>query len=148
MIRLRIRKTPGEGNVLRLVSAFLCGLLLGLLGSRLGSSMHNVVPFLLFPLLVGGAAALTISARHPRPYLMALGTGLVGWAGITCYLLIQQAGSASTPCTPGNCDPATVLRMLLTLYLLAGFVLTALAALASCIATRFLRRKREPEFPH
>ncbi|HEY1351911.1 MAG TPA: hypothetical protein VGF67_20010 [Ktedonobacteraceae bacterium] len=142
MIRLRIR----QGHALRLVSAFLCGLLSGFLADKPGSNMQNVVLFLLFPLLVGGAAALTISVRHPRPYLMALGTGLVGRAGITCSLRRQVLPAHPAPW--GNCGPANVLRMLLIVYLLAGFALAAPGALASCLATRYVRRSREPGFPH
>lgn len=143
MIWLRIRKTLGDGSAVRLTGALLCGLLLGFVGSKVGAGMQNVVPFLLFPLLVGGAAALTIGIRTVRPYLMALYTGLCCWVGITIYLLVQLAGSAA--CTAGNCSSSTVLTTLLILYLLAGFVLVTLGSLATCATTRYIRRSREPE---
>lgn len=142
MIWPRIRQTLSDGRAVRLAGALLCGLLLGFAGNKIGTGMQNVVPFLLFPLLVGGAAALTIGARAGRPYLMALCTGLCCWVGITIYLLVQLAGSA--PCTPGTCSLTTVLKTLLTLYLLAGFILVALGSLATCATTRYLRRSRDP----
>lgn len=147
MLWLRIRKTLDDGTVPRLVSAFLCGLLLGFLSQKVGSGMQNIVPFLLFPLLVGAAAAPTIGVRNPRPYLMTLCTGLLCWTGIVCYLLIAQAGTPSAACSAGNCEPATVLKTLLVVYLLAGFLPVALSSLAACVAMRYLRRNRGPEFP-
>jgi hypothetical protein len=146
MIWLRIRKTIGDGSTaIRLAGAFLCGLLLGFLGSKVGSALQNVVPFLLFPLLVGGVAALTIGSQNARPYLMALYTGLICWAGITLYLFFQQAGAAA--CIPGNCGPSTVLKALLMVYLLVGFVLAAPSSLATCAAIRYIRRRQEHELP-
>lgn len=147
MLWPHIRKTFGDGRTaIRLASAFFCGLLLGFLGSKLGSNLQNVVPFLLFPLLVGGVAALTISAHNARPYLMTLYTGLVCWAGITLFLFLQQAGTAT--CPPGNCGSSAVLRAVLTVYLLIGFVLAVPSSLATCAALRYIRRRRDHEFPH
>ena len=150
MIQLRIRKIFGDGSALRLVLAFLCGLLLGFLGGRIGAGMQNVVPFLLFPLLIGIAAALTITARNTRPYFMAVCTGLLCWVGITLYLLIQSGQTANAPCTLGNCGTSTVLMTLLFLYLLAGLVLVAVSAFATCAVMRYVRRMREPgrDLPH
>ncbi len=150
MIQLRIRKLFGDGSAIRLIIAFLCGLLLGFLGSKIGAGMQNVVPFLLFPLLIGFAAALTVGARNARPYLMAMGTGLFCWVGITLYLLIQSGQAANTPCPLGNCGTSSVLMTLLFLYLLAGLVLVAVSAFASCAVMRYVRRMREPErdLPH
>jgi hypothetical protein len=147
MIWLRIRKTFGDGSTaIRLASAFLCGLLLGFLGSKIGSGLQNVVPFLLFPPLVGGVAALTIGAHNARPYLMALYTGLVCWAGITLYLFLQPAGAAV--CASGSCSSSAVLRAVLMIYLLTGFVLAAPSSLATCAALRYIRRRRAQELPH
>ncbi len=147
---LRIRKIFGDGSAIRLVIAFLCGLLLGFLGSKIGGDMQNVVPFLLFPLLIGIVAALTISARNARPYLMALCTGLLCWIGITIYLLVQSAQAANTSCTLGNCGTSTVLTSLLILYLLAGLVVVAISSLLTCAVIRYVRRSREPRhgLPH
>jgi nucleoside recognition membrane protein YjiH len=141
---LRIRKIFGDGSAIRLVIALLCGLLLGFLGGKIGAGMQNVVPFLLFPLLIGIAAALTISARNARPYLMAMCTGLLCWLGITISLLVQSGQAAHTPCPLGNCGTSTVLMSLLVLYLLAGLVIVAVCSLAACAVMRYVRRSREP----
>jgi hypothetical protein len=147
---LRIRKIFGDGSAIRLVIAFLCGLLLGFLGGKIGAGMQNVVPFLLFPLLIGIAAALTVSARNARPYLMAMCTGLLCWLGITISLLVQSGQAANTPCPLGNCGTSTVLMSLLVLYLLAGLVIVAVCSLLACAVMRYVRRSREPghDLPH
>lgn len=139
---IRLRKMLGDGGAVRLAVAFICGLLLGFLASKIGAGMQNVVPFLLFPLLVGIVGALSVGARNPRPYMMALGTGLLAWIGISVYLLIVDGQVAFNLCTAGACNTSSVLASLLTVYLLVGLVAVALAALITSVIARYARRER------
>lgn len=152
---IRLRKMFGEGRAVRLVLAFVCGLLLGFLASKVGGGMQNVVPFLLFPLMIGIVSALTISAQNPRPYKMALGTGLLTWFGVGLYLLIMAGRAPASPlpiCMTGNCTSGGVLTSLLIVYLLLGLALVALAACVTSAIARYAyaRRERslEPRLPH
>lgn len=143
---VRLRKMFGDGSAVRLILAFACGLLLGFLASKIGADVQNIVPFLLFPLLVGIASALTIGARNPHPHRTALGSGLLAWIGIGVYLLIAT-GQTSTraACTAGSCASTGVLASLLLVYLLVGLVLVALSALVTSAIARYTRRERNPE---
>lgn len=152
---IRLRKMFGDGSAVRLIIAFVCGLLLGFLASKIGGEMQNVVPFLLFPLMIGIVSALTIRAQNPRPYKMALGTGLLTWLGVGLYLLIMAGRTSASPlpiCMTGNCSSSGVLTSLLTVYLLLGLALVALAAgVTSAIARYAYARKErdlEPRLPH
>lgn len=152
---LRLRKMLGNGSAVRLVIAFACGLLLGFLANKIGGEMQNVVPFLLFPLMIGIVSALTISAQNPRPYKMALGTGLLTWLGVGLYLLIMAVRAPASPlpiCTTGNCTSSGVLTSLLIVYLLLGL---ALVVLATCVTSAIARyayarkeRSLESRLPH
>lgn len=150
---IQLRKMFGGRSAPRLIIAFACGLLLGFLASKIGGGMQNVVPFLLFPLLIGIVSALTVRASNARPYKLALGTGLLTWIGIGIYLLVV-AGRAQTYtlCTTGNCTPTGVLASLLIVYLLLGLALVALASCVTSAVSRYayVRRERrlEPRLPH
>src|SRR5437879_1212900 len=105
---IQLRTFLGNGRVvIRLTIAFLIGLLLGLLAGKVGAGMQNLVPFLLFPLLIGVASAFTVSTRKPHPYLIALCTGLMAWGGAGVYLLIMAAQTSLAPCTTRSCGSTT-----------------------------------------
>ncbi len=150
---IRLRTMFGERSAPRLVIAFACGLLLGFLASKIGGGMQNIVPFLLFPLLIGIAGALTVRASNARPYKLALGTGLFTWIGIGIYLLIVAVRAPTyTLCTTGNCTSTGVLASLLVVYLLLGLALVALASCVTSAVSRYAHvrreRKLEPRLPH
>ena len=140
---MQARKILGNGMAIRLVIAFVLGLLLGFLSSKVGAALRNVVPFLLFPLLIGIAGVFTVSTRNPHPHLAALGTGLLNWLGVGLYVLVSAGPTPPAPCTTGNCSAPTVLMALLMVYVLAGLVLVALSALITSALVRYLRRVRK-----
>ena len=117
------RKFLGNGMAIRLVVAFALGLLLGFLGSKVGAALQNVVPFLLFPLLIGIAGVFTVGVRNPHPHRAALGTGLLAWIGIGVYVLVSAGRMPLAPCTIGSCSAPGVLMALLIVYVLVGLIL-------------------------
>ncbi|HEX7737033.1 MAG TPA: hypothetical protein VF458_19465 [Ktedonobacteraceae bacterium] len=136
---LRLRSFFRNGRAIRLIIAFFVGLLLGVIAGKLGADVQNILPFLLFPLLIGALSAFTVSLRKLHPHLLTLGTGLLAWGGIGVSLLILTAQAALAPCTPGSCSSTTSaeLSSLLIVYLLLGLVLVA----ASALITSFLLRR-------
>jgi hypothetical protein len=141
---INIKKITGNANNIRLAVAFVAGLLLGIPADRVGAGLQNVVPYLLFPFLLGIAGAFTIGAKNPRPYLMALGTGLAAWVGISIYLALEAGRTAPNACTVGTCGTTAVLMALLTFYLLAGLVLVAIGSLLTSTILRYYRQERDP----
>jgi hypothetical protein len=139
---IQTRKFLGNGMAIRLAIAFVLGLLLGFLGSKIGAGMRNVIPFLLFPLLIGIAGVFTVGARNPHPHLAALGTGLLAWVGTSIYVLIFAARMPLTSCTGGSCGSSNVLMTLLIIYVLVGLVLVTLGALITSAIVRYSRRAR------
>lgn len=145
---MRIRTFISPRSLVRMGIALLLGLLLGFLAGNIGAGMRNVVPFLLFPLLIGVASAFTVGARNSRPHLATLGTGLAGWIGVSISLLILAGRSTPVACTATGCGSpnSSVLISLLIAYVLAGLLLTALGALITSAVLKSLRG--EPPPPH
>ena len=145
---MRIRTFISPRSLVRPGIALLLGLLLGFLAGNIGAGLQNVVPFLLFPLLVGVASAFTVRARNSRPYVSTLGTGLPGWIGVSIALLILAGRSTPTACTATGCGSpnSSVLTSLLVVYVLVGLILTALGALITSAVLKSLRSEQPP--PH
>ena len=141
---IQLRAFLNNGRVIRLIIAFLVGLPLGVLAGKIGTSVQNVLPFVLFPLLIGAISAFTVSSRKQHPHLLTLGTALLAWGGVGVSLLVMTAQAALTPCTGGNCLSTTssVLSSLLIFYLLAGLILVAASALPTSILLRRFRQTR------
>jgi hypothetical protein len=139
---IQIRAFFSNGRAIHLIAAFLVGLPIGLLATKAGTGIQNVVPFLLFPLLIGVISAFTVNIRQQHPHLLALGTALLAWGGIGVSLLIMTAQAVLTPCTAGMCSSTTarVLPSLLIIYLLLGLILVAIGALISSLLWRSFRR--------
>jgi len=143
-IMLQLRAFLSNGRAIRLVIAFLVGLPLGVLAGKVGTSLQNLVPFLLFPLVLGALSAFTVSARNHHPHLPVLGTALLAWGGVGVSLLVMTAQTALAPCNGGICSSTTssVLTSLLIFYLLGGLVLVALSSSITSVLLHRLRRRR------
>jgi len=141
---LRLRSFFRNGRAIRLIIAFLVGLLLGVIAGKIGAGLQNVLPFLLFPLLIGTISAFTVSLRKLHPHLLTLGTGLLTWGGVGVSLLILTAQATLAPCTPSNCSStaSTTLSSLLIVYLLLGLALVAMSALITSVLLRRFRHGR------
>ena len=140
---LQLRAFLSNGRAIRLVIAFLVGLPLGVLAGKVGTSLQNLVPFLLFPLVLGALSAFTVSARNHHPHLPVLGTALLAWGGVGVSLLVMTAQTALAPCNSGACSStSSVLTSLLIFYLLGGLVLVALSSLITSVLLHRLRRIR------
>lgn len=117
--------------IIRLTVAMGAGLLLGLIVSKVGAKIQNVVPYLLFPLITGSLAALTASEQRPRPVMLGLASALAVWFGVSAYLLVwlaQQPGQVT--CGLGACTTiAPVSESLVTFYVLIGFVFSVAGSL-------------------
>lgn len=145
---MRIRSFIGHGNVIRLGLALLLGLPLGFLANKIGAGMQNLIPFLLFPLLIGIGSPFTIGARNPHPYVMSVGTGLLVWGGIAVFLLVMAGQTSPVTCASGSCGMTnpTVLTSLLIAYLLIGLIIVGLSALVTSTLARHVRQARK--LPH
>lgn len=141
---LQLRAFLSNGRTIRFVIAFFVGLPLGILAGKIGANLQNLVPFLLFPLLLGIGGAFTVGMRQPHPHLLALGTGLLAWGGVGVSLLIMTGQEAMTPCVAGNCNSTmdSLLASLLIFYLLLGLFLVSLSALMTSVLLRRLRQTR------
>ena len=100
---MQFKKVIGKAGGVRLAVAFVVGLLLGMLAGKIGVGLQNLLPYLLFPLLVGMAGAFTVRLEKTHHYLVALATGLVSWAGISLYLSLFVARTIPDVCTIGTC---------------------------------------------
>ncbi len=140
------RRIMGRGTAIRLVGAFVVGLLLGFLASKLGAGVQNLLPLLLFPLFIGIAGALITGAQQRHPHLVALGRGLAAWLGVSIYLLAFAGHQSGATCTAGNCGSANVLASLLFLYVLAGLIPIALGSLVTSALARYFSRPRPKAF--
>jgi hypothetical protein len=138
---MQFKKIIGRAGGIRLAVAFVAGLLFGLIAAQVGMGLQNLLPYLLFPLLIGVAGAFTVRATNPHPYLVALATSLVGWAGISLYLTLLAARTPRS-CSVGVCT-VDVLKDLLSLYLAVGFVLVALASMLTSTTLRYYYLRRE-----
>ncbi len=138
----RRRITSNGGAVLRVIGAFVAGLLLGWLASKIGAGVQNVLPLLLFPLLIGIAGVFTIGTRQRHPYLVALGSSLIAWIGVGTYFLASAGHGTSAACASEGCGNEKVITSLLILYFLVGLIPLALGSLITSVVTRFLRRSR------
>jgi hypothetical protein len=131
--------------IIRLTVAMGAGLLLGLIVSKIGAKIQNVVPYLLFPLLTGGLAALTAGEQRPRPVMSGLASALAVWFGVGLYLLVwlaQQPGQVT--CGLGACTTiASVSGSLVTFYVLLGFVLSVMGALLASLLYLLVRTLRK-----
>ena len=141
---MQIRAFLSNGRAIRLMLAFLIGVPLGILADKVGMDLQNLVPFLLFPFVIGVLSAFTVRIRQQHPHLLALGTGLLAWGGIGVSLLVMTAQATLAPCTAGACGSTTanVLTSLLIFYLLIGLILVTPGAL---ITSLLLRRFRRPD---
>jgi hypothetical protein len=141
---IQLRAFLHNGRAIRLVIAFLIGLPFGVLAGKVVNEVQNVLPFLLFPLLVGAICALTVRARQPHPHQMSLGTGLLAWGGIGVALIAMTVQAALTPCTAGMCSSTTssLLGSLLIFYLLLGLLPVTVGALLTSILLRRFRQTR------
>ena len=139
---MQIRAFLSNSRAIRLIIAFLVGLPIGILASKVGAGLQNLVPFLLFPFAIGVLSAFTVSIRKQHPYLLTVGTALLAWGGIGVSLLVMTAQAALTPCAVGTCSStaARVLPSLLIFYLLLGLILVTVGALIASILRRYLRR--------
>lgn len=139
---IQLRAFLNNGRAIRLMIAFLVGLPLGVLAGNVSTSVQNILPFLLFPLLVGAISAFTVSSSKPHPHLLTLGTALLAWGGVGVSLLVMTAQEALTPCAGGSCGSTTssMLSSLLIFYLPIGLILVALGAL---LISTLLRRFRQ-----
>lgn len=133
-----------NGRTIRLVIAFLVGLLLGFFAYGISTDLQNLLPFVLFPFLIGVAGACTVSGRNPHPHLLALGTGLLIWGGVGVSLLILTVYVALAPCGGENCGSTTssILASLLIFYLLGGLALVTAGSLLTSGLLRRFRRTR------
>ena len=141
----QFNKIIGKAGSIRLAVALVVGLGLGVLAGKVGA-VPNLVPYLLFPILVGLVGAFTVGTKNLRFHLVALATGLVGWVGISIYLSVLGARMASGSCAGGTCGTMSVLMDLLALYLAAGFVLVALSSLITSTVLRYYRVGRSERF--
>jgi hypothetical protein len=141
---LQLRAFLSNGRTIRLIIAFLVGLPLGILAGKIGGNLQNLVPFLLFPLILGIGSAFTVSMRQPHPHLLALGTGVLAWGGVGVSLLIMTGQEAMTPCAAGSCNSTmnSMLASLLIFYLLLGLLLVSLSALITSVLLRRIRQTR------
>ena len=141
---IQLRAFLNNGRTIRLLLAFLVGLPLGIIASKVGTNLQNVIPFVLFPLVIGALSAFTVGARKQHPHLLTLGTGLLAWGGIGVSLLVMTAQAALTPCTAGSCSSTTssLLSALLIFYLLSGLILVTLGALITSFLLRRFRQTR------
>ncbi len=139
---MQIRPFFRNGRTTRLIIAFLIGIPLGVLAGKIGAGLQNIIPFLLFPPVIGAICAFTVGTRKLHPHLLALGTALLAWGGVGVSLLVMTAQAALTPCTTGSCSSTTtsVLSSLLIFYLLIGLALVALGALITSILLRRFRQ--------
>lgn len=139
---MQVRAFFSNGRAIRLTIAFLIGIPLGILAGKVGTGLQNLVPFLLFPLVIGVLSAFTVSTRKQHPHLLALGTALLAWGGIGVSLLVMTAQATLKPCTFGTCSSTTasVLTSLLIFYLLIGLPLVAPGALITSVLLRHFRR--------
>jgi hypothetical protein len=133
-----------NGRAIRLIIAFLVGIPLGVFAGKVGTGLQNVIPYLLFPLLIGAICAFTVGRRKQHPHLLTLGTGLLTWGGIGVSLVIMTAQATLTPCNGGSCASSTtsLLGSLLIFYLPIGLILVALGALTTSILLRRFRQVR------
>jgi hypothetical protein len=115
-----VQSIIGRAGVIRLILAFIAGLLLGLLANRLAAGWQNVVPYLLFPVVIGIAGALSVSTRRRRFYIRALRTGLAAWVGISLDLAVLAASLGPQSCTIGSCDATVIQTALLAFYVPLG----------------------------
>ena len=143
---MRFKTIIGKAGVIRLVVAFIAGLLFGMLAGRFGIGLQNLIPYLLFPLLIGIAGAFSVRMNNPRPYLATLATGLLSWAGVSLYLGLLAALTTYRLCPVRTCGTVDILKDLLSLYLAVGFVLVALASLITSTILRYYRQGRNPRF--
>ncbi|HEY0756745.1 MAG TPA: hypothetical protein VGD98_22530 [Ktedonobacteraceae bacterium] len=139
---LQLRSFFRNDRAIRLLIAFLIGLPLGVLAGKFGTNLQNILPFLLFPLLLGAVSAFTVGMRKSHPHLLTLGTGLLAWGGVGVVLLVMTAQATLAPCTTGSCNSTTtrVLSSLLIAYLLLGLGLVTLSSLLTSVLLRRLRR--------
>ena len=140
------RIVSNGGLIIRLIGAFVAGLLLGFPASKIGADVQNLLPFLLFPLLIGIAGAFTIGAQQRHPHLVALSSSLAAWVGVGFYLMAFAGQGVGATCTAGNCGNTNVLTSLLILYLLVGLVPLALGSLVTSTLARYFRRSRPQPF--
>ncbi len=141
---VQLRAFLHNGRAIRLLLAFLVGIALGVLAGKVGTDLQNLVPFLLFPLVVGSLSPFTISSRNPHPHLLSLGTGLLAWGGIGVSLLVMTGLAALAPCTSDGCRSTTnnVLTSLLIFYLLLGLLFVTFSTLTISILLRRFRGQR------
>ncbi len=141
---IQLRAIFHNGRAIRLIIAFLIGIPLGVLASKVVNDVQNVLPFLLFPLLVGAICALTVRTHQQHPHMLALGTGLLTWGGIGVALIATTVQAALTPCTAGTCSSTTssLLGSILIFYLLFGLIPVILGALITSVLLRHFRRTR------
>jgi hypothetical protein len=110
--------------------AFIGGLLLGLLGSLLLSSLDwsGYLFVLIAPLLLGMIGSLTVGPHKKRPKLGGLGIGVISWFGVWLSVLGWQSFQPQTitDClhTDSPCYPTTVpfWGVYAWLYLLVFFI--------------------------
>lgn len=141
---IQLRAFFHNGRAIRLIIAFLIGIPFGVLAGKVVNDVQNVLPFLLFPLLVGAICALTVSTRQQHPHMLALGTGLLAWGGIGVALIAMTVQAALTPCTAGTCSSTTssLLGSLLIFYLLLGLIPVIVGALITSVLLRRFRQTR------
>lgn len=132
----------GKTGIIRLSAAFVIGLLLGIIADRIGAGIRNVVPYLLFPILVGIVGGLSIGANNLHPRISGLITALFAWAGITVCLGVLAARTAPSVCINGSCETPAVLGALLSVYLLLGFVLVFASSLFTSTVFSYYRLAR------
>lgn len=139
---MQLRAFFRNRRAIRLMIAFLVGILLGVFSGKVGGNLQNIIPFLLFPLLTGALCAFTVGARTQHPHVLALGTGLLTWGGTGVSLVIMTVQAALTPCTAGNCasTASSLLGSLLIFYLLLGLILAALGALTTSLLLHRFRQ--------
>jgi uncharacterized integral membrane protein len=103
------RKVTGYAVAIRLVLAFILGLLISFIAVLPLFSMYyyyyEATDF--FPLCIGIVAALTVSRRNRHNILLGLVTGLSSWAGISClslYSAFIQDATRKAYCAAHTCD--------------------------------------------
>ncbi len=128
---------PGLRGLITLLGGFL----LGFFAARVGEGIQNLVPYLLFPLLIGILGAFTVRANAVRPYLATIITGLVAWLGVSIYLLVSSPSRTSQACNTSNCASTAVFSDLLPAYVFIGFFLVTIGAFITCAIVRYYRNR-------
>lgn len=108
------RRASKPAIALRLLIAFFLGLLfyyIAAIATSLSVYYNTTDIFYFFPLCIGIAAAFSVGRRSNNSILLALGTGLATWLGISCFYVYHaylEGLASQTSCALHSCYPPIV----------------------------------------